>query len=446
MDVILALILTAILFITSVFKHIDTLVPLVIVLFIFICLSVKKGVPLKITLLNAYNGSKKSIGVLQVFILIGAIVSIWMMSGTVPSIVYYGIKLISPNLFIISAFILTSIVSLLIGTSFGTSATIGISLMVMARAGGANLYIVAGAILSGALLGDRNSPMSSSANLIASITKTNIYDNMKNMVKTSIIPIVLTCIIYGVLSYIYPVNYTNSSIVGELNTYFNINIIVLLPALIIIVLSLFKVEVKISMILSIITASIIAFTIQHQSVIEILKTIFFGFELSHDNPLYAVIKGGGVLSMLKLSLIVFMSSALIGLFEGANMLSFTDEILNKVKTPTSAFLATIIASIVSSIVGCTQVLAVMLTHITMDKTYKRLNFNNNTLALDLENTAIVIAPLVPWNIAGLVPLTNLGVGYTSVFFAFYLVLVPLITLGTVYIKSKTLNRDLDITA
>lgn len=111
-----------------------------------------------------------------------------------------------------------------------------------------------------------------------------------------------------------------------------------------------------------------------------------------------------------------------------------------------AFLATIIASIVSSIVGCTQVLAVMLTHTTMDKTYKRLNFDNNTLALDLENTAILIVPLVPWNIAGLMPLTNLGVGYKSLFFAFYLVLVSLITLGAIYIKSKSTSKDLDVTA
>ncbi len=441
MDIILGLILAALIFIISVFKNIDTLIPLFIVLCIFFLLSLKRGLNFKTSFINAFEGGKKSLGVLKIFVLIGAIVSLWMISGTVPAIVYYGINIIHPSLFIISAFILSALISMLIGTSFGAVGTVGISLMVMARAGGGNVYAVAGAILSGVYFGDRSSPMSSSANLVASITDTKLYENIKNMTKTSIIPIILTCIIYTSLSLINPVNYTNSNIIGELTIYFNINIIILLPAFIIVVLSLFKVEVKISMFISMAVAATIAFIFQGQAVMEIFKTAFWGFKLPPDNPLFSIIKGGGIISMIKLSLIVFMSSALTGIFEGANMLDFIEKPFSKIKTPHMLFFSTITTSIISAMVGCTQVLAVMLTNMTMEKTYERLGYDKSTLATHLENTAIVISPLIPWNVAVLVPLTNLEVSSKAILFAFYLMLLPLVNFIAIYLKDlKRISR------
>ncbi|MEG2289033.1 MAG: Na+/H+ antiporter NhaC family protein [Clostridium sp.] len=440
MDVILGLILSTIIFIFSVINGVDTLIPLSTVLLIFFIISLKKGITFKSSIKNLLNGGKKSLGVLQIFVLIGSIVSLWMISGTVPSIVYYGINLIHPNLFAISAFILSALISMLLGTSFGTIGTVGISLMVMARAGGGNIYVIAGAILSGAYLGDRSSPMSSSANLVASITDTNLYDNIKNMIRTSIIPLTLSCILYLVLSIINPVDYGSSDILIQLTNNFNINLIVLLPALIIIVLSLFKVDVKTSMYISMSVAAVIAFVIQGETIISILKTAIFGFSLPVDNSLHHIIKGGGIVSMIKLVIIVFLSSALTGIFEGANMLSFIDLTLSKIENRSMLFLTTIITSIISAMVGCTQVLAVMLTNMTLGKTYERLGFDKTILALDLENTAIVIAPLIPWNVAVLVPLTTLGVDARAILFAFYLMFIPILNLIYIYIKSSKLNK------
>ncbi len=139
--------------------------------------------------------------------------------------------------------------------------------------------------------------------------------------------------------------------------------------------------------------------------------------------------------MIKLAFIVFLSSALTGIFQGANMLDFIEEYLNKIKRPDTLFLTTIITSIISSMVGCTQVLAVMLTKMTMNDTYIRLGYDKERLALDLENSAIVIAPLIPWNVAVLVPLTTLGVDARAILFSFYLILLPLISLMSTYLKS-----------
>lgn len=435
MDVILGLIISTIIFITGVIRNIDTVISLFIVLCIFFIIAIKRGVSIRDGFRYLIEGGKESLGVLKIFILIGAIVSLWMISGTVPSIVYYGINLIHPSFFAVSAFILSAFISMLLGTSFGTIGTVGISLIVMARAGGGNTLIIAGAILSGAYLGDRASPMSSSANLVASITNTNLYDNIKRMTKTSLMPLILSLGLYLILSLFMPVNYSNSDILSQLTETFNINIIALLPALIIIVLSFFKIEVKISMFVSMTVAAIISFIFQHATCSEIIKTAIFGFQLPIDNPLYSIIKGGGIISMIKLAFIVFLSSALTGIFQGANMLDFIEEYLNKIKRPDTLFLTTIITSIISSMVGCTQVLAVMLTKMTMNDTYIRLGYDKEHLALDLENSAIVIAPLIPWNVAVLVPLTTLGVDARAILFSFYLILLPLISLMSTYLKS-----------
>ncbi|WP_346878272.1 MULTISPECIES: Na+/H+ antiporter NhaC family protein [unclassified Clostridium] len=435
MDVILGLIISTIIFITGVIRNIDTVLSLFMVLCIFFIIAIKRGVSIRDGFRYLIEGGKESLGVLKIFILIGAIVSLWMISGTVPSIVYYGINLIHPSFFAVSAFILSAFISMLLGTSFGTIGTVGISLIVMARAGGGNTLIIAGAILSGAYLGDRASPMSSSANLVASITNTNLYDNIKRMTKTSLMPLILSLGLYLILSLFMPVNYSNSDILSQLTETFNINIIALLPALIIIVLSFFKIEVKISMFISMTVAAIISFIFQHATCSEIIKTAIFGFQLPIDNPLYSIIKGGGIISMIKLAFIVFLSSALTGIFQGANMLDFIEEYLNKIKRPDTLFLTTIITSIISSMVGCTQVLAVMLTKMTMNDTYIRLGYDKERLALDLENSAIVIAPLIPWNVAVLVPLTTLGVDARAILFSFYLILLPLISLMSTYLKS-----------
>lgn len=435
MDVILGLIISTIIFITGVIRNIDTVISLFMVLCIFFIIAIKRGVSIRDGFRYLIEGGKESLGVLKIFILIGAIVSLWMISGTVPSIVYYGINLIHPSFFAVSAFILSAFISMLLGTSFGTIGTVGISLIVMARAGGGNTLIIAGAILSGAYLGDRASPMSSSANLVASITNTNLYDNIKRMTKTSLMPLILSLGLYLFLSLFMPVNYSNSDILSQLTETFNINIIALLPALIIIVLSFFKIEVKISMFISMTVAAIISFIFQHATCSEIIKTAIFGFQLPIDNPLYSIIKGGGIISMIKLAFIVFLSSALTGIFQGANMLDFIEEYLNKIKRPDTLFLTTIITSIISSMVGCTQVLAVMLTKMTMNDTYIRLGYDKERLALDLENSAIVIAPLIPWNVAVLVPLTTLGVDARAILFSFYLILLPLISLMSTYLKS-----------
>ena len=152
LDLIIAFIVTFILLLFSVVKGIFLAYPLMAALILFIVVAFKRGNTFKSILCMALTGGKKSFIVITVLILIGVITSIWMASGTVPAIVYYGIKLLRPNVFILSAFLISCFVSFLIGTSLGTCSTVGIALMVIARSGDVNLSATAGAIIAGAYL------------------------------------------------------------------------------------------------------------------------------------------------------------------------------------------------------------------------------------------------------------------------------------------------------
>jgi NhaC family Na+:H+ antiporter len=415
---------------------------LFIALVIFSILALTKGFTPYSIVKMIYSGGKKTFLVLQIFILIGAIVSSWMAAGTVPAIVFYGLKYMNANLFILSAFIISSAVSFLIGTSFGTIGTVGIALMVMARSGNVSTAATAGAIIAGAYFGDRCSPMSSSANLVASITGTELYDNIKKMLRTSIVPFTLSLVAYTFISLKYPISTGGSSITTDIEAFFEIGLIAMIPAAIILLMSFFRVNVKLSMLISILSAVFIAIVFQHNSFMDSMRYILLGYKMKSGSYLADIITGGGIVSMLKVSVVVFISSSFTGVFEGTGMLKSLERYTEKANNPPLKFLTTIIVSIAASAFGCTQVMAAMLTHMLMKKSYDKSKTHAAELAVDLENTAIVIAPLIPWNIAVLVPLTTLNAGINSIPFSVYLYLLPawnLIEKAWSYKKQRTRN-------
>lgn len=326
MDIIMGMLITFLILIISIYNGVFMGIPLLIGFFIFVFISWRRGFSLRDIFMMSYTGGKKAFVVLEIFILIGAITAIWMAAGTVPGVVYYGIKFMNPHFFILYAFLISSLVSFLLGTSLGTVSTVGLALIVMAKGGNINLNVTAGAIISGAYFGDRCSPMSSSANLVANLTETNLFINIRNMFKTAAIPFILSVILYTIFSLNQPLSFAKSSIDSELINIFNINWVVLLPAIIIIIFSIFKVNVKISMLFSILIASIISVLLQHHSIIEVLKFLFLGFHLDSSSPLYTIIKGGGILSMWQASLVVYVSCSLAGIFDGTNMLKSVENI------------------------------------------------------------------------------------------------------------------------
>ena len=437
METVFGLVITFVMLMFSIYKGIFIGYPLLISFFIFVIISLRKGYSITAISKMAYDGGKKSFVVLKIFILIGAITAVWMSSGTVPSIVYYGINLMNPNYFIFYAFIISSLVSFLLGTSLGTVSTVGLALIVMAKSGEVNTSIAAGAIIAGAYFGDRCSPMSSSANLIANLTETELFINIKNMLKSAVLPFILSLILYFVVSRSSPLNTASGGIDKAIVKSFEISILALLPSIIILVLSIFRVNVKISMFLSIALASVLSIYIQDYKINEVLYFILMGFHLDFANPLYLIIKGGGIISMLRPAIVVFISCSLAGIFEGTKTLQSVEKLLLKANSRSSLFLYTTIVSILTAAFGSNQSIAAVLTASLMDKAYKQNSVDKYQMALDLENTGIVLSALIPWNLAAFVPTSTMDVSPVGFIpYAFYLYLLPITSYMILRYKNK----------
>ena len=182
MDIIISMFVIFCALIFSIYNGLFVGYPLLLGFFIFTYISWRRGFILRDIIKMSFNGGKRAFVVLEVFLLIGIITSTWIASGTVAAIIYYGIKYMNPNFFILYTFLISCVVSFLLGTSLGTVSTVGVALILMAKGGNINIDIAAGAIIAGAYFGDRCSPMSSSAILVANLTRTNLYTNISKNV------------------------------------------------------------------------------------------------------------------------------------------------------------------------------------------------------------------------------------------------------------------------
>lgn len=384
----------------------------------------------------ALNGIKESFIVLEIMFLIGLLTAVWRSAGTITFFVYYGISIITPALFILISFLLCCFLSYILGTSFGVAGTLGVILMVLARSGNVNEAVIAGAIISGVYFGDRGSPVSSSAILVASITKTNLYDNVKLMFKTAAIPLILVTIIYAVISVLNPLKATDTYILTALQTEFNLSLWAIIPAVFMLILPLLKINIVWVFITSILSGFIISLTVQDMSLLDTLQCCLLGFE-SGNEKLALILNGGGLISMISVCGVVLLSSAYSGIFKGTNMLDIIQDKLSILISKIGRFSAMLICSTLVTCVFCNQTIASMMSRDLLDKPYEISGGNNSELALDIENSSIVLCGLIPWAISCSVPLQMLEVNYTALPFAFLLYLIPAFYLLT---KKKFFNN------
>lgn len=396
---------------------------------LFALISLKQGYTTREIAAMSWRGGRQSFVVLKILILIGAAIGIWMASGVIPSLVYYCLKFITPLMpyaFVLAVFALCCLTSFLIGTAVGTVSTMGIPLMIIARSGHANLNVIAGAIMAGAYFGDRCSPMSSSAALVSNLTKTNIFTNIKNMLYSSIVPFCLSLVFYYALSLSQPVKTIGSGLSGNLSTTFTIGPIMLLPVIVILILSLCRVSINITISISILTAFALGMLFQNHQLAQEIHYLIFGFHINAPGPLQNIITGGGILSMLKTCLVVFASCSLAGVLEGINMFGGMKRVLLNMRLPRpELFGATAIVSVITAVFGCTQTIAVIMTREIMKDCYG--SHDHLQLALDLENSGILISALIPWNIAALASTSIMNVSPAGFIpYAFYIYALPVI--------------------
>lgn len=374
----------------------------------------------------AFEGAQKSMVVVQVMMIIGLLTASWFLSGTIPCLVNIGIRVIRPQLFLLCAFLICAAVSITIGTSFGSVNTLGVVLMVIARGSGVNLAMTAGAIISGVYVGDRCSPMSSSLLLLSTMTKTELYDNVKMCFRTIAVPAGVTVVLYTVLSFFNPMNGNTGNMASDIEKSFVMSPWLLIPILIIFGMCLKRIPIKITMICSIAAAIFLAILIQKVEISRMIHCLLFGFALPEGAPSAEIMKGGGFFSMISTCIVVLLSCMITEILEDTRSL---DVFMSK-KEETNAFrryLKSLAAGAASAAIGCNQTVGIIMTEALREKAYGE---RKDLLALDMSIAGQIVPVMVPWCIAVYTPIQMLaydGPGY----YPFTFVLIGLVLWGGV---------------
>ena len=429
-----------IVFITSMLIAIITgksmILALLIGLVAFLTVGKVRGYSLKSMGEMSIEANKSSLVVIKVMLIIGVLTAVWRVSGTITIFVYYGMKIIMPPIFLLVTFLLCCLLSYAIGTSFGVAGTVGVIFMALARSGGVDPFMTAGVVMSGVYFGDRCSPVSSSANMVAGITGTKIYDNVKLMFKTGALPFVIALITYIVLSATNPITSVDQNMIQTFESEFNISMWSFLPAVLVIGMPLLKISVVKAMMASIVSAAIIAWLVQGVDITEVLKICILGYE-SSSTGLGAILNGGGLVSMLEIVVILIISSSYSGIFSGTKMLDTLQEKIGNACNRVGRFAIMVAMSIAMASIFCNQTIGTLMCADLMRKPYIDGGGDNTELAIDLENSVILIACFIPWSIGCSVPLLMLGVDFRALPFAVFMYLVPICYLFT---KEKWFNN------
>ena len=377
-------------------------------------------------------GSVRSAGTVVVaFVLIGVLTSLWRASGTIAFIVAHSTAVIHAATVIPLSFLLCSAMSVLVGSSFASAATMGTICMSLGLSMQANPVMLGGAILAGVYVGDRCSPVSTSALLVKQLTHTNLFNTIARMLRTGAVPFVLSCVVYvaaAVVEWLCAAVSTNASSItdigGLFSSAFDLHWLTLVPALLVIVLALLRVDVRLLMLASIAASVAVCVGVQHMEWAELLRLLIFGYHA--QNPqVAALLDGGGILSMLTVMATVCISSAYAGIFAETRMLARLQQVIEMLGHRIGACGATMITATCAAALACNQTLTIMLTHQLCGGLYGDDESERSAQAIDLEDSAVVIAPLIPWSIAGAVPLATINAPTLSLAAATFLYLLPL---------------------
>lgn len=328
--------------------------------FAFVAVGLRQGYTLGGLLKMSWPGAKDSLIVVRVLLLIGVLTGLWRSAGTFAFLVTWGMRLINPSLFILAAYALSCGLSYAIGTSFGVAGTLGVALMALARGGGANELVAAGAIMSGIYFGDRCSPASSCANLVASLTGTELYDNIRLMMKTSLAAVGCCGLFYYLLSLTYPMPRADSGMILSLEKSFDLTPWVIVPAIIMFVMPLLKVRSLYAFLASIAFAWGCTVYFQHASWGDSLRYAALGFS-AEPGSAAALFNGGGLMSMLDMCAVLFISGTYSGIFDGTHMLDGLQGRLAGLMRRTSSFAALTLVGVLANGIFCNQTIGVMMT-------------------------------------------------------------------------------------
>ncbi|MBQ9459556.1 MAG: hypothetical protein IJU66_06435 [Oscillospiraceae bacterium] len=397
-------------------------------LLLFSAVGLRRGFSLKALGKMMWSKMPKTMIVLRILFLIGILTGLWRSCGTIAFFICHGVRAISPPFFVLLAFLLTALLSYALGTSFGVASTAGVVLMALARSGGVDPAVAAGAIISGTYFGDRGAPTSSCASLVAALTETELYRNVRQMHRTALLPYAVSLAFFAFLSFRNPIAAADESLLDALSGGFSLSVWTLLPAVIMLLLPLLRVPIWIAMCVSLAAAFGVSVLVQGQGAWETLRVCVLGY--APEGALAEVLTGGGLISMFTVFLMLPLASMMGGVLEGIGALDGVQTRLAALCGRLGLLPTMALMSILCSMVLCNQTIVLIMLQQTMSRVYREAGASNEEFAMDIANSGVMIAGLVPWCIACAVPLQMLGVGVEALPFATLLYATPICYLLT----------------
>ena len=370
-----------------------------------------------------------------ILIIVGILIGVWILAGVVPTLIYYGLTILSPSIFLPATLIICALTALATGTSWGTTGTIGVALMGVGAGLGFPLPVVAGAVLSGAYFGDKMSPLSDTTNMAPALAGTDLFTHIKHMSYTTGVAFALTIVIDTVIGLTYGSGEGDleriALVLKLLDENFTINIVMLLPPLVVMTVSFRRMPAIPGITLGVVAGVILAFGLQGADYASVSSAAFGGFESATGNEdVDSLLSRGGMSSMMYTISLVIVAMMFGGVMERTNQLkAIADKVLALAKSTGSLIASTVLTCIGANMILCDQYMAIVMGARTYAQAYRDRGLAPENLSRAVEDSGTVTANLVPWNSGGAYQAATLGVATIAYApFAFFCWLSPIVTL------------------
>ncbi len=408
----------------------------------------------KIMLLEVWENLKSVFVPILILLLVGALAGTWLVSGVIPAMVYYGLKVLSPEIFLPASVVISAIIALSTGSSWTTSATVGIALVAIGSALGIPSGMIAGAVISGAYFGDKMSPLSDTTNLAPAMAGTDLFSHIRYMTITTVPTIIITILIFTIISFTLDTSGLAdvSNLLNSIKITFDITPYLFVVPLVVIALILLKTKPLIALATGVILAGIFAFIFQKEvlgsladsNFSAIIQSVFTDVSIQTDNEkLNELFSAGGMKGMLWTIFLIICAMVFGGIMDGIGALErITETLLSVASTIFGLFASTVVSCLGLNIVASDQYLAIVIPGKMFKQAYEDKGLAPENLSRTLEDSGTVTSALIPWNTCGAYQSGVLGVGVADYFFyAIFNWLSPFTTLffAALSIKIKQLK-------
>ncbi|MBU3822966.1 Na+/H+ antiporter NhaC [Flavobacteriaceae bacterium XHP0103] len=379
----------------------------------------------KVTLLTMFAEvweNLKSVFVpILILLLVGALAGTWLISGVIPAMVYYGLKILSPSIFLPASVVICALISIATGSSWTTSATVGIALIGIGTALGINSGMIAGAVISGAYFGDKMSPLSDTTNLAPAMAGTDLFTHIRYMTITTIPTIVITLLVFFLISWNLETTGKAdlSDLLMSIDATFNISPVLFIVPITVIILILLKTKPLLSLSIGVILAIVFAFIFQTDILNQLsdsklssaIQAVITDVQIETDNSkLNDLFSAGGMMGMLWTILLIICAMVFGGVMDGIGALSrITKSLLKLFHTVFGLFASTVVSCLALNVTASDQYLAIVVPGKMYAKAFKDKGLAPENLSRTLEDSGTVTSVLVPWNTCGAYQSSVLGV-------------------------------------